>query len=386
MAEVEVVLKTDLPSQFQLAQDRFSLMSNCGTEELLSLVNSCLGTELKFNFAIAGRLLTTKLHELIETLGLTVESTIEIWYGLPLPEPESDDPIPLPDWVSAVHIWKNLEVVASDLSGYLHLIGENGSFQTRVHELPIKSISCSEQQQKLVASAGKDHKVKVSCITEEGFVTISEAKVEGAEHLVWNPIGTLLACGTSTGNCRLLQAAEYTSEHTGRTKRQKITGGFDVTHLSIPHKESISGLVWPTLDILYTASLDHSVIEWDLERSAVSNSILMPRAVTSFDIKESTLVCGYESGFIRHYDLRSGRCENEYSTQSWTRKLKLNGENFASGHEDGRLILWDRRSRDPLQSIEAHTDKVLGIAWRNNKLVTGGADSSVRVHSFKGFS
>jgi len=76
MAEVEVVLKTDLPSQFQLAQDRFSLMSNCGTEELLSLVNSCLGTELKFNFAIAGRLLTTKLHELIETLGLSQHSSL----------------------------------------------------------------------------------------------------------------------------------------------------------------------------------------------------------------------------------------------------------------------------------------------------------------------
>lgn len=93
-------------------------------------------------------------------------------------------------------------------------------------------------------------------------------------------------------------------------------------------------------------------------------------------------MCGYESGFIRYYDQRSGRCESEYSTQSWARAVKINGVNFASGHEDGRLILWDRRAREPINTVEAHTDKVLAVAWRNDILASGGADSTLRLHSF----
>lgn len=58
-----MLLKTDLPSKFKLVQDRFSIMSSCGTEELLSLVNTCLDTDLRFNFAVGGRLLTNKLDE-----------------------------------------------------------------------------------------------------------------------------------------------------------------------------------------------------------------------------------------------------------------------------------------------------------------------------------
>jgi WD40 repeat protein len=99
-------------------------------------------------------------------------------------------------------------------------------------------------------------------------------------------------------------------------------------------------------------------------------------------VKDQTLLCGYESGFIRHYDLRSGRCEAEFSTQSWSRAVKANGVNLASGHEDGRLVLWDLRSREAVSTITVHTDKVLAIAWRDKLLASGGADSSLRLHSF----
>lgn len=210
-------------------------------------------------------------------MGLTTENTIEIWYGLPLPDPDSDDPIPLPDWVSAVQIWEDTSVIAADLSGYLHIVSADSHSQIRLHELPIKSISCCEEQRKLVASAAKDHKVKLSTLDGATVTTLAEAKVEGAEHLTWNPTGSLLVCGTSSGSCKLLQQAEYISEATSYTKRKKVAGGLEVTPLAIPHKEAISAIVWPTLDILYTGSLDHSVIEWDLERSAVSNSMVMPR-------------------------------------------------------------------------------------------------------------
>jgi hypothetical protein len=61
MAEVEVLLKTDLP--WQLSQERFSVVSSWGVEELQSLVNTCLDTELTFNFSVKGRLLTGTLDE-----------------------------------------------------------------------------------------------------------------------------------------------------------------------------------------------------------------------------------------------------------------------------------------------------------------------------------
>jgi WD40 repeat protein len=138
-------------------------------------------------------------------------------------------------------------------------------------------MSCCEEQSKLVATAAKDHRVKVSEVQETAVVLTAETKLEGVERLTWNPLGSVLACGTVSGSCKLLQITESSSEPTGKLKRMKTSRGLEVTTLAVPHKDSISALVWPTLDLLYTGSLDHSVIEWDLERSAVSNSILMPR-------------------------------------------------------------------------------------------------------------
>lgn len=51
----------------------------------------------------------------------------------------------------------------------------------------------------------------------------------------------------------------------------------------------------------------------------------------------------------------------------------------ASGSEDGSFLLWDVTSKEMLQRIEGHRGVVLGLDAREELLVSGGVDGSVRV-------
>lgn len=66
------------------------------------------------------------------------------------------------------------------------------------------------------------------------------------------------------------------------------------------------------------------------------------------------------------------------SSVAWhpTRPLLL------SGSHDGRIKVWDVRSRIPLHTLPTvHKGKVLCVAWDGERIVSGGADNVIRIHS-----
>ncbi len=53
----------------------------------------------------------------------------------------------------------------------------------------------------------------------------------------------------------------------------------------------------------------------------------------------------------------------------------------ATASYDKSVKLWDLRTAVPLHTLQGHTDKVLCVSWAGGKLVSGGADCTVRSYN-----
>jgi COMPASS component SWD3 len=91
---------------------------------------------------------------------------------------------------------------------------------------------------------------------------------------------------------------------------------------------------------------------------------------------------------VRLWNYVEGRCVKTYQGHknvkysiSGTFGLYGDGKQafVASGSEDGSIVLWDVTSKEILQKIEGHEGVVLGCETREDLLVSGGGDGTVRV-------
>ena len=91
---------------------------------------------------------------------------------------------------------------------------------------------------------------------------------------------------------------------------------------------------------------------------------------------------------VRLWDYVEGRCLKTYQGHKNVR-YSIGGtfgvysegtKAFAgSGSEDGGILLWEVTSKEVLQRIEGHQGAVLGLDAREDLLVSGGIDGTVRV-------
>jgi WD40 repeat protein len=64
--------------------------------------------------------------------------------------------------------------------------------------------------------------------------------------------------------------------------------------------------------------------------------------------------------------------------------IKWKSENMlVSVSYDKTIKLWDTRSTIPLHTLVGHQDKVLCVDWDGEKIVSGSADTKLKVWQFK---
>jgi ribosome biogenesis protein len=156
----------------------------------------------------------------------------------------------------------------------------------------------------------------------------------------------------------------------------------------------------------FTASWDHAVKLWDLERQDCLQTLNGSKVVTSLAASPSAgrlLAAGHPDGRVRLWDLRApaggpdaadgaeaaaaperralAPCGSWISGVAWVpgREAAL-----ASVSHDGKLRVWDLRATKPLFTVDAHGgEKALALcafagAGDDPALFTGGADGFVR--------
>lgn len=165
------------------------------------------------------------------------------------------------------------------------------------------------------------------------------------------------------------------------------------------HSDCITNVLMPIPNILYTASMDHTINQYDIHHQSSSDTPLSTikcnNSINSIDysVDLNLLVTAHNDNIIRIYDQRTShdavhslKQELQSHTQwcntvRWQNHINYNSNQLCSGSYDKSIKLWDIRSTVPLYTITSHTDKVLSLDWYQDNIISGGADNALQCHT-----
>jgi len=184
------------------------------------------------------------------------------------------------------------------------------------------------------------------------------------------------------------------SETLREQKRMKTENSRMVTKVPMVtlsgHREAVTGSCWSDTAESITASMDRSIIVWDLELAGQKNVLTCSKAFTSlaYSPLNHMLISGSADRHVRLWDPRSKEGAMVKATFSshtgWVVDVdwsKTNEFLFVSASYDNLMKMWDTRSpKAPLFDLTGHEDRLLCCDWSiPSRVLSGGADNSVKI-------
>ncbi|XP_055383831.1 periodic tryptophan protein 1 homolog [Condylostylus longicornis] len=165
------------------------------------------------------------------------------------------------------------------------------------------------------------------------------------------------------------------------------------------HTDAVLDLSWNTnyTHILASASVDKSVILWDLDEGKPHTTIKAfkdkVQTISFHSSEPQTLLSGSSDGVVRLFDGRDLENINtnflKWKTDAEVEKVVWNpndGNLFVAGTNTGKLYYADvRQPKNYLWNIDAHPDEISGICFNTeikSMLVTSGADGSLKIWKY----
>jgi WD40 repeat protein len=110
------------------------------------------------------------------------------------------------------------------------------------------------------------------------------------------------------------------------------------------------------------------------------------KKVTKSHIEVSTrqgdiFVTGSEDGEIHIYDLKTGKCQNQFTAHISFVGLHMVGDVLVSGAKDGKLFFWDIHTGARLRTL-CHLRGLFAFKVVGNKIFCG-YDDEVRIWTFE---
>ena len=165
------------------------------------------------------------------------------------------------------------------------------------------------------------------------------------------------------------------------------------------HKNAVLDLAWNTnyQHIMASASVDETVILWDLENAAPSTILKdFAEKVQSLEFNASEaeyLLTGSSDNTIKLFDCRQSDSETSNYKQ-WIveggeiEKVKWNPNekyHFVAGTNEGKIYYFDSRTTEPLWTIEAHEKEVTDFGFNKTAptmLISTSVDQLLKVWNF----
>ncbi|GFP90405.1 ribosome biogenesis protein wdr12 homolog [Phtheirospermum japonicum] len=341
--QVQVRFITKLKPPYKVAHASISIPANLTRFGLSALVNNLLQAANEdwesepFDFLIDGELFRMSLEEFLLAKSISAEKVLEIEYFKAVAPRKEEEPSLHDDWVSAVDGSNDGYILTGSYDGFgriwraagicTHALDGHSGPVTSVCNVTPKGESSVDQ---IVATASKDRTLRL-----------------------WK-----FGVEESLNQTKKIRAFKILKGHTASV--QSIAAeplgemGEALTTL-VGHTQCVSSVAWPECRTIYSASWDHSIKRWDVETGKDSLSIFCGKAVNCLDIggESSALIAvGGSDPVIRIWDPRKP------------------------------VMLWDLRTAWPLTVIDPHNDKVLCADWwKNDSVISGGADSKLHISS-----
>ncbi|XP_010549998.1 PREDICTED: ribosome biogenesis protein WDR12 homolog [Tarenaya hassleriana] len=417
---LHVKFVTKLNPPFKVPAASVAIPSNLTRLGLSSIVNSLLlsgDPEWKteaFDFLIDGELIRMSLEEFLLVKGISAEKTLEIEYIRAVAPRKEEEPSLHDDWVSAVD-GSNSRFILSGCYDGLGRIWSSAGSCTHIlegHAGAISSVAVVNSngaEGVTVATASKDRTLRLFKVdpaesvdppTRVRAYKILRGHKASVQSIAALTSGNMICSSSWDCTINLWHTNDSTSEgesvsvkkRKGNNQAGETQSEGEALTTFVGHTQCVSSVVWPEHETIYSASWDHSVRRWDIETGKDSLNLFCGKALNSVDVggESSALVAaGGSDPILRVWDPRkpgtSAPVFQFSSHTSWISACKWHKTSWfhlLSASYDGKIMLWDLRTAWPLSVMDTHKDKVLSADWwKGDSVISGGADSKLRISS-----
>lgn len=411
---------TKLDSPFKVPVNSVAIPSNVTRLGLSSIVNSIIESENPewktepFDFLIDGELIRMSLEEFLLAKGISAERTLEIEYIRAVTPRKEEEPSLHDDWVSAVNgssprfiltgCYDGLGRVWSSAGSCSHILeGHSGAISS------VALVNSNDAETVTVATASKDRTLRlfkfdpaesVDSTTKVRAYKILRGHKASVQSVSAQKSGNMVCSSSWDCTINLWNTNESTSEgesvsvkkRKGNNQAEESQSEGEAVTSLVGHTQCVSSVVWPEHDVIYSSSWDHSVRRWDVETGKDSLNLFCGKALNTVDVggeSSALIAAGGSDPILRVWDPRkpgtSAPVFQFSSHSSWISACKWHKSSWfhlLSASYDGKIMLWDLRTAWPLSVIDTHNDKVLSADWwKGESVVSGGADSNLRISS-----
>lgn len=426
----EVIFMTNLPEEFQVPANTNIIPSSSDNKLLNKLLHRLLGNDEKsFNFFIDNKILDKPLHNFLlenpETLKVSEEKPIEIFYSFQMEEPKLVNTIKEDEWIKKITLRKNANLKNQLEYFCVGLFNSECSFYNRNQEKIFKINENENSTEEniceilhdicfyntiagenilLKASRNENEAVKIYNIdlnkaAYKQIYTIGKTDMEYVNALSVNAVDTNFFCaGDTSGDVKIYKLPETKvnedSNHVNKNKKRKINVEKLFPELTLEKchdKREIKLISWLNNQQILTTGDDFNIKIWNIHTK--TNYLSMNtnhKYVTSFcNFGTDSIISGHDDGRIKFWDLRSGKVSNIFvGHNKLVSAIDFDGEDyskFASIGLDGNLNIWDVRSnQSAIFSLKTDCEKNFGLSYNTTDyLICGGESAKINIYSTK---
>ncbi|XP_064614148.1 ribosome biogenesis protein wdr12-like [Liolophura sinensis] len=402
-------------ARYSVPDSPFSVPTTVTTKDLSGLINKLLlhddGSNVDFDFLIDGEFLRVSLGEYLEQKEISnTESVVCIEYVERQPAPEPDRSLLHDDWVSCVQSAAN-HILSGCYDNTVRLWKKDGTPLMAIpgHTDPVKCVCWIMQGEEPIstfASGSHDqtlliwqwHREK----NEVDCMHMCRGHAGSVDCVAADPTKTRICTGSWDKMLKIWSAnislEEEFAEPENQSLKRKRTEGAKV-HTRVPlltlsgHSEGISSVCWLEVNQVCTASWDHTIRMWDIEKASQKSSLQGSKVFLDLAYSDlsRTLVTASADRHVRLYDPRvtdGALVQSSFTSHNgWVSSVAWSSTNqhlFLSGSYDKVMKLWDTRSpKAPLYNLTGHDDKILAVDWSIPELlISAAADNHIKIFQY----
>ncbi|KAJ1957193.1 ribosome biogenesis protein ytm1 [Dipsacomyces acuminosporus] len=386
---------------------------------LSEIVNHLLGNEkpIPFDFLSDGQFLRGSIEGYLKENSLSAENILTLEYIESMLPPKEIASFSHDDWISSVSAISPDRFLVGSYDGVVRVWNAQSECEDELHghESAVKCVGAlngAEKKGKVEFISGSQDRTAIAWGTKNGQkrpLYAARGHTDSIEAVSINPSNTHFVTASADSTIRFWSLAvpkqsEDGEVHNGESATSKKRKGANSDIMTKAAIGTLNGHVGAVTSVcfnkdqesqVFSGGWDHSVRTWDVASGVNVSTSLCDKVVLDVDYSAHSqlIATGHADQSLRLWDpraednrvvkLRLTSHKGFVSSVAWAPNSAYM---LASASHDSTIKVWDIRSRTPLYTVTATSEKdkgkkLLALDWHKSLLLTGGESGSLRIHS-----